>query len=68
MEAGEKIKRTRQILLILGKRIDYIAADSEVLLDALWQYVHTVCKTALHGSKLCDFYKRLAAAEEEQDN
>lgn len=67
MEADEKVKRLRRCLLILGKRIEIIAAESEYVLENLWQYVHAVCRTQLSGKQLGSIYKRLAEGEEAQD-
>lgn len=63
VEASEKIRRTKQCLLVLGKGIDEHSGLSNDVETNLWAYVHAVCKTSLPGDRLQAIYKRIVEAE-----
>lgn len=59
---AEKIKRTKQCLLILGRAIDKQADSSPRIQKDLWRYVHEVCRTSLAEDRLQGIYEKLAGA------
>lgn len=63
VNSAEKIRRTKQCLLILGRGIDEHSGSSEDVEANLWSYVHAVCKTSLAGERLQAIYKRIVEAE-----
>lgn len=64
MEASEKIARTKQCLLRLGRAIDKQASTSRRIREELWRYVHQICRTSLAGARLQAIYEKLAAAQD----
>lgn len=66
VEASEKIRRTKQCLLVLGRGIDEHSGLSPDVETNLWSYVHAVCKTSLPGDRLQTIYKRIVAAEADE--
>ncbi|CAN8074376.1 unnamed protein product [Agarophyton chilense] len=63
LEAAERISRTKQCLLKLGRSIDNVGKSKTARAD-LWTYVHEVCKTSLQGERLQTIYEKLASTVE----
>jgi len=61
MGKGEKISRTKQCLLKLGRTIEKQASTGKMRI-ALWTYVHEECSTNLPGDRLSAIYDKLKSA------
>ncbi len=62
MEKNEKIARTKQCLLKLGRTIEKQSNGSKSILAELWNYVHDECYTNLPGHRLSAIYDKLKSA------
>lgn len=62
MDKKERVSRTKQCLLKLGRTIDKQAGDSNRIRIELWDYVHHKCHTSLDGERLSGIYDKLANA------
>ncbi len=60
MDKSEKISRTKQCLLKLGRTIDKQAGSSARVRNELWSFVHQECRTSLPGERLSSIYEKLA--------
>ncbi|KAI0565699.1 DNA helicase [Gracilaria domingensis] len=63
LDAAERISRTKQCLLKLGRSIDHVGKSKTATAD-LWTYVHEVCRTSLQGERLQTIYEKLASTVE----
>lgn len=62
LDNTEKIRRTKECLLVLGRAIDEQAESSAKVRRDLWRYVHEVCRTNLAEDRLQGIYEKLAGA------
>lgn len=62
LDNPEKIKRTKECLLKLGRAIERQNSSRKVQVD-LWRFVHDVCHTSLPGDRLRSIYEKLADVE-----
>lgn len=65
MDKKEKISRTKQCLLKLGRTIDKQAGSVKSSRDELWAYIHEECRTSLGGERMSSIYEKLAKAQSE---
>lgn len=56
----EKIRRTKECLLILGGQITKLSQDRDRVKSELWAYIHLACRTNLPGNRLRILYEKLA--------
>lgn len=59
MRREEKIARTKNCLLKLGRTIEKQASGNETILAELWNYVHDSCYTNLPGHRMSAIYDKL---------
>lgn len=62
LDNSEKIKRTKECLLKLGRAIIRLSDSGKIQAD-LWRFVHEVCRTNLPGDRLQGIYEKLSGAE-----
>lgn len=62
LDNSEKIKRTKECLLKLGRAITKQSNSLKIQGD-LWGFVHEVCRTNLPGERLQGIYEKLSGAE-----
>lgn len=67
VEKSEKIKRTKDCLLVLGAHIAKLSRTTTGAHDALWDYVHATCNTHLPGARLGELYAKLAKNKKERE-
>lgn len=65
---SEKIKRTKQCLLRLGRAIVNQTDSSPEIQQDLWKYVHELCRTSLAGDRLQSIYEKIAGVVEAGDS
>lgn len=65
LDRKERVSRTKQCLLKLGRTIDKQAGDSKSIRVELWSFVHDECRTSLKGERLSEIYDKLTSASDE---